>query len=1059
MIILYSVLTINTNKKSLKCNPIQYSVRSMSHSDEHAHNMDIDNNSSGGNGTDDVCDSFAILLSDENFGIRVPHASRDGVSQLTRVHTLPESEPESEPKSGSGTNRHTVPVSVHAPILQQIRESDDSKLGVSVGGEARVVNTNDIHGLQLPSAAVVVSAEELGIDVVHQVKLSKSEWDYTEIPESQSEKDIMQMIINGFNDVNIVRTSQQSLLSFLKITPSHEMHQHLYTTFYQSALETLVKKHRKAERDHLAQLARLSGNTGAAVVDVFQSWQRVMGDAKSIKKIDAMRIQNIKLDKTSFDGTYENILLLVFDKMMEEKYYGTLSAGAWVADRRLKWTYYYYTLCILYNNNISNLNTNVDSFVSHVIQWYENEAIEHASVLHFVEHAYDYVERNEYIHKYASMQLYEHQKQLFTIIKRPEPKLVLYIAPTGTGKTLSPLGITEKYRVVFICAARHVGIALAKAAITMKKKVAFAFGCNNIDDIRLHYFAAKEYTRDWKTGGIRKVDNSVGDNVELMICDVKSYLYAMNYMCAFNPADKLVMYWDEPTIMLDYETHPYHAIIHRTWSKNVIPNIVLSSATLPKENEIASVTADFRTKFSGHVHNIVSHDCKKSIPVLNKAGAVELPHFLFRDYAKVKTSAEHCETYKTIMRYFDLREVVRFICAVDKAVTVTGVPGQSANANAVLASQRYALTRYFSEKLTDITMTSIKEYYLKLMANIRPEAWSGIIDPLTASRVPFYESTIYFTTGDAHTLTDGPTIYLTSEVKKIAAFALQHTEIPDEVFDDIMNDIRFNAVLSDKISDLERQLEDERAKREGSGSGSNGAGAADGAANGRSVSKKELDSKLCINEKSAKVMKRYDELFSLQGKISDLREQVKTVTLNEIFIPNTEEHYEYWRKRGKRDKSDRESTRFSSDVDPDTVEQIMLLPIDNSWKLLLLMGIGVITNPHEVTGLNISDSGTKYNDIIKTLAQNQKLYLIIASSDYIYGTNYQFCHGYIGKDLSDLTQEKTVQALGRVGRNALQQDYTVRFRDDALIQKLFSAVPIHQKLEVTNMNRLFITSG
>jgi hypothetical protein len=353
-------------------------------------------------------------------------------------------------------------------------------------------------------------------------------------------------------------------------------------------------------------------------------------------------------------------------------------------------------------------------------------------------------------------------------------------------------------------------------------------------------------------------------------------------------------------------------------------------------------------------------------------------------------------------------------------------------------------------------MTSIKEYYLKLVANVRPEAWLGIIGPLTASRVPFYDSAIYFTTGDAHTLTDGPTIYLTSEVKKIAAFALQHTEIPDEVFDDIMNDIRFNAVLSDKISDLEQQLEDERAKREGSGTSGT---TADGV-NGRSVSKKELDSKLCINEKSAKVMKRYDELFSLQGKISELREQVKTVTLNEIFIPNTEEHYEYWRKRNKRDKSNHASTRFSSDVDPDTVEQIMLLPIENSWKLLLLMGIGVITTPHEVTGINgvsISDSGTRYNDIIKTLAQNQKLYLIIASSDYIYGTNYQFCHGYIGKDLSNMTQEKTVQALGRVGRNALQQDYTVRFRDDALIKKLFSAIPVNQKLEVTNMNRLFTT--
>ena len=41
------------------------------------------------------------------------------------------------------------------------------------------------------------------------------------------------------------------------------------------------------------------------------------------------------------------------------------------------------------------------------------------------------------------------------------------------------------------------------------------------------------------------------------------------------------------------------------------------------------------------------------------------------------------------------------------------------------------------------------------------------------------------------------------------------------------------------------------------------------------------------------------------------------------------------------------------------------------------------------------------------LAQDQKLYLIIASSDYIYGTNYQFCHGYLGKEFVGLSEKKS----------------------------------------------------
>jgi hypothetical protein len=134
---------------------------------------------------------------------------------------------------------------------------------------------------------------------------------------------------------------------------------------------------------------------------------------------------------------------------------------------------------------------------------------------------------------------------------------------------------------------------------------------------------------------------------------------------------------------------------------------------------------------------------------------------------------------------------------------------------------------------------------------------------------------------------------------------------------------------------------------------------------------------------------------------------------------------------------------WSCDIQDSYVEKIMLLHIESHWKILLLMGIGAITD----------HKNAAYNEIMKELAQDQKLFLIIASSDYIYGTNYQFCHGYIGRDLHDMTQEKTIQAMGRVGRNSIQQDYTIRFRDDGLIQKLF--LPSTNKLEADNMNRLF----
>ena len=124
----------------------------------------------------------------------------------------------------------------------------------------------------------------------------------------------------------------------------------------------------------------------------------------------------------------------------------------------------------------------------------------------------------------------------------------------------------------------------------------------------------------------------------------------------------------------------------------------------------------------------------------------------------------------------------------------------------------------------------------------------------------------------------------------------------------------------------------------------------------------------------------------------------------------------------------------------------MLLNVDNTIKVLLILGIGVL----------IDVEHSDYNEIMKKLAEQQRLFIIIASSDYIYGTNYQFCHGIIGKDLEKMTQQKTMQALGRIGRNQIQQTYSIRFRDDDFIYRLLEEQTFN--LEAVNMNKLFSTT-
>ena len=178
--------------------------------------------------------------------------------------------------------------------------------------------------------------------------------------------------------------------------------------------------------------------------------------------------------------------------------------------------------------------------------------------------------------------------------------------------------------------------------------------------------------------------------------------------------------------------------------------------------------------------------------------------------------------------------------------------------------------------------------------------------------------------------------------------------------------------------------------------------------------------------------------------IQQLQTAIKLIVLPPQFVPNTTEHLYKHAPHIYKDYDNVKNKPFTSNVSEDYVEKIMRIDdVEDYWKLLLMMGIGVFAEHKSI----------RYTELMKSLAQEQKLYLIIATSDYIYGTNYQFCHGYISKDLHYMSQEKCIQAMGRVGRNKLQHDYSIRFRSDTLISTLFK--PSDYKPEVLNMKLLF----
>ena len=308
-----------------------------------------------------------------------------------------------------------------------------------------------------------------------------------------------------------------------------------------------------------------------------------------------------------------------------------------------------------------------------------------------------------------------------------------------------------------------------------------------------------------------------------------------------------------------------------------------------------------------------------------------------------------------------------------------------------------------------------------------------ITDPYLNNKQVIGSSGIFVSTKDAYTLTDGPTIFICDDIEKVAKFCIQQANIPSILMDELMKKIEYNNILNRKIDELDKELEylkEQEENKLSSKNDSSGSGSS-------SIKGKSLKNVRKFNRETDNVDENKSKKSRLIKEIEGYRQMIKNVSLNETFVPNKLHHFKKWAEGLDTKKS------FTSDIKENIVNEILLLHgIDDTWKILLLMGIGVFIN-HE----NI-----KYTEIMKKLADEQKLYMIIASSDYIYGTNYQFCHGYISKGMN-LTQEKIIQAMGRIGRNNIQQNYSLRFRDDEQIMKIFTSEV--DKPEIINMNLLF----
>ena len=778
-----------------------------------------------------------------------------------------------------------------------------------------------------------------------QIKLSKSEWQSIEIPLDNKEINIIKFIYNSYDNVNRIDNNNNSLINFLKIENTQYIMNYIFLKYFEHDIINIYKSN-KIKYNYI-----------------------IKKEKKNLNKSDLIRFQNLE----------KNILKnkeLIFEYKLIE------SIESFIKNYKdeKKLVNNYYLIKNLLQFNIKNVNIHIIKIINEILNYFK-EDIEKKYIVYNIK---ELTIGNIDLIKYQDIKLFDHQKQIFTEFKNSNYKMIFYIAPTGTGKTLTPIGLLNNKKVIFVCAIRHIGLALAKSAISIQKCVAFAFGCNDIEDIRLHYYSAKEYVKDSRSGGIHKVDNSVGDKVELMICDIKSYEYAMHYMLSFNNKEDLILYWDEPTVTLDYKEHYCHEYIKNNWNKNLIPNIVLSSATLPSTNELTDTISYYKNKFDGEIITIKTFDYKKSISILDESGFVVMPHNYSENIKDIVNSYKYLEKNKTLLRYLDIDECINFIKVFNK----------------VSKNSKLYIDNYFQD-IDNINLESVKEYYLVCLSK-----YNEICNEIKIEKMQKLNSTINITTTDAHTLINGPTIYLCENINKIALFCLQSLNIPCNLLDNLSNMINKNNDINKKIEQLQKNYED-------------------------ILNKEDIKENKLMNNKLPV------EALKISNNIELLKSSINILTIPEIYIPNSKDHIIKWNIKNSKNS-------FTSDISEYIVEQIMLIDdIDDIWKILLLLGIGVFSN----------HKSKKYIEIMKDLAVNKKLFLIIATSDFIYGTNYQFDHCYLGKDLNLMSSEKIIQAMGRVGRNKISDDYTVRLRNNEIIRKIF--LENIDKIEVYNFNKLF----
>ena len=837
------------------------------------------------------------------------------------------------------------------------------------------------------------------MDIIKQTKLTKEEWETIEKPCNQNDKFILEFLNKSYDNVDEILYKNIPILSHLKINDKNcdiYIFEQLFLShiqFIEKKYSSLFEKNKdfknsnnviktlKNKKDKIKNATIIKVNS--CLQKINKKIENIIDDIKNKRKINESDSNIIE-----YDLFIKSIKFLHYIK--HKKKYNVKEISYIIKNKYVK--YKDFTL----NKYFISWFDNIMYFVN------KNIKIEDILV-NYSDFVIKNIDKDEYI------ELYQHQKELINFYKnkpKNEGSLILYTSPTGTGKTMTPICLVNNYKIIFICAARHVGITLANYMVSMGIKVGFAFGCSEMEDIRLHNNAVAEFTeKKYGKKIIRKPNHENGENVQILISDIQSYYYSMLYMNSFNKKEDIILYWDEPTIGLDYNDHEIHKDISNVIINNKLYNIILSSATLPETSDIQPFIDNFKSKFSDipiNVSTINSDIFLNNISIYDACGNTITPHYMWLDNSeKMELFIKYFNKNKKLQKYLDIEKCIEFIIDIHKFT------------NKDLFVDQYVINNILPNDLILIENKHITELYLYALSKTSQE-YKNILDQHYKSKNKFNIKTkqqVFIVTNDAYTITGGPCLYLTNDYDKLTKVLFKSSNIPDEIINNLYKSIENNNKFMEIINKNIKLYED--------------------------IMEKELEKENKMSDGRIP-----PEAQKIKNTIESTQKKIKSLSLDNIYIPNFKEHFEKYNNKLNFSEYD----LWSSNIDEQNMKKIIEInDLNHIFKIMLLIGVGVL---HE-------DLPNEYREIMKELAKNKQLFMVIADDNYIYGTNYQFAHGYLGKDLVNMTQEKIIQSMGRIGRKSYNKKFSFRLRNDELIDKIY--FKSDNNIEVQNINRLFVS--